>query len=136
MVGYLEKELKNLRNRAVTVLGISFKPDTDDIRESPSIEIVKLLVNKGAKVKIYDPVAMDNAKTVLKDTVTYANTLEESLKNSDACMIVTNWSEFKKITNSLLNLMKNPVIVDCRRFLDPKIFDNRVKYIGTGLGKL
>lgn len=136
IVKLVERELKDLGDRTITVLGVTFKPDTDDIRESPSIDIIRLLLAKGAKVKLYDPVAMGNAKVVLKDGVIYSDSLEDSLKESDACILVTKWSEFKSITpEMLLKLMKIPLLIDCRRFLDTKEFEGKVRFIGVGLGK-
>lgn len=136
IVDYLENELGNLRNRTITVLGLSFKPDTDDIRESPSITIIKILLPKGAKIKVFDPVAMENAKSVLGTSVTYSNSIQDSLKNSEGCIVVTKWQEFKAIKSEMLEkTMKNPLIVDTRRIFEPSQFKGKVKYIGVGLGK-
>lgn len=137
MVKILEKELQDLTGKTITLLGVAFKPDTDDIRDSPSIEIIKLLLKKGAKVKLHDPIAMDNARNLLGGSILYSSSLEDSLKDSDGCLLVTKWDEFKRITPEMLqNSMKSPLIIDCRRILDPKEFEGKVKYIGIGLGKL
>lgn len=132
-VSLLEKELKRLDGRTITVLGLAFKPDTDDVRSSTSIDIVNILLGKGAKVKVYDPVATDNARKILKDAVIYSDTMEEALKDSEGCILATKWQEFRRIDGPMLaRLMKNPVIVDGRRFLDKNAFSS-AKYIGIGL---
>lgn len=137
MVRALENELQTFANKTITILGVAFKPDTDDIRYSPSIEIIKLLLAKGAKVKLYDPVAMDNAKRILGEKIIYSSSLQEALKDSEGCFLVTKWEEFRGITPEILQAsMKNPIIVDCRRTLDVNMFKGKVKYIGTGLGKM
>ncbi len=137
MIKYLKKELKDLNKKTITVLGISFKPNTSDIRDSPSIKIIKLLLKMGANIKIYDPVAVDNARNILKNGVIYSTSLKDALKNSDGCILVTKWDEFKNINPELMKkLMKNPFLIDCRRFLNVESFKNKVKYIGTGLGKI
>ncbi len=136
MVIALENAIGNLSGKTITVLGTAFKPDTDDIRSSPSIEIIRMLLEKGANVKIYDPVAMENTRVLLKDEVIYSDSLQNSLKGSDACLLVTKWGEFKSLTPDMMKAwMKTPVVVDCRRMLDSSIFDGKdVKYIGVGLG--
>lgn len=137
MVAALENELQTFNNKIITVLGVAFKPDTDDIRDSPSIEIIKLLLAKGAKVKLYDPVAMNNAKRILGEKIIYTSSLHEALKDSEGCFLVTKWEEFEEITPEILQAsMKNPIIIDCRRALDANKFEGKVKYIGTGLGKI
>ncbi len=134
MVAYLEDELGSLKNKTLTVLGLSFKPDTDDIRDSPAIEIIKILSNKGARIKAYDPVAMNNTKKLFPNII-YSKSIEDSLKDSEGCFIVTKWKEFKNMNEKTFKSMKNPIIVDCRRMLNPQDFKN-VKYIGVGLGKI
>jgi len=136
IVDLLESELKELKDRTITILGSAFKPDTDDIRASPSIDIIKILISKGSKIKLYDPVAMENTKQLLNDSIIYSESLEDSLKGSDACILVTAWDEFKSITPDMMkNLMKTPLILDSRRFLNTKEFEGKVKFIGVRLGK-
>ena len=87
-------------------------------------------------IKTYDPVAQEEAKHIFQDKIIHANSLEECLKDSDICIIVTEWPEFKKITSDLLNkLMKSKNIVDGRRIIDPKKFSNdfQVRIIGRGI---
>ena len=108
----IEKVERRLRgNGAVAILGLSYKPDTEIVEASQSLEIAKNLSDLGYKVKVYDPQAMENAKTILGDKVIYADSAQECIKNVDLCIIDTPWSEFES-----LKIEKIPVI-DCWRVL-------------------
>ncbi len=96
----IEQKLKSLRGKVIGILGLAFKPNTDDLRDAKSIEIINALKEKGAIVKTYDPVAMDNAKHILKD-ITFCKNAYEAALRADALVVVTEWNEFK-----LLNLEK------------------------------
>ena len=113
---YFDGELKD---KTIAVWGLSFKPQTDDMREAPSVVIIKKLVEAGAKVKAYDPVAMHEATHQLGDTITYAEDQYEALIDSDCLLIVTEWPEFKfpnfKIVKKLLN---KPVVFDGRNIYE------------------
>jgi UDPglucose 6-dehydrogenase len=105
----------DLSGRTFAVWGLAFKPETDDIREAPALELIEELLNAGAQVKAYDPEAMPNVKGVMGDKITYAANQYDALTDVDALIIVTEWSEFRnpdfsKITGAL----KNPVIFDGR----------------------
>jgi UDPglucose 6-dehydrogenase len=106
-----------LNGKDVAVLGLAFKPGTDDMREAVSIKIINALLEEGAKVHAYDPQASETAIAVFRDKINYAKSAEEALSTADACLIVTEWSEFKNA--SLYNRMRNKVIIDGRRVLDP-----------------
>lgn len=95
LVEILKKHIPNLKNKTIGILGLAFKPNTDDIRESRAIPIIKKLKQEGANIKAYDPQAITNFKTIYPD-ITYCKTAEETLK-SDAVLITTNWEEFKKL---------------------------------------
>ncbi|MFH0832245.1 MAG: UDP-glucose/GDP-mannose dehydrogenase family protein [Candidatus Aenigmatarchaeota archaeon] len=112
--------LKDVKNKKVTILGLAFKPGTDDIRESPAIRIISELLRKGACVSAYDPKAMDNVKRVFPN-ITYCRSAKEALENADACVILTEWEEFKKLSEKEFSVMKNKVIVEGRKTLNPKI---------------
>lgn len=109
----------NLKGKTVTLWGLSFKPQTDDMREAPSLIIVKMLLEAGVKVNVYDPVAMEEAKHHFGDSVTYYNDQHEALIDSDCLAILTEWPEFKfpnfKIVSKLLN---SPAIFDGRNIYD------------------
>ncbi|MEM2143716.1 MAG: UDP-glucose/GDP-mannose dehydrogenase family protein [Candidatus Jordarchaeaceae archaeon] len=133
----LAKELTgDLKKKRIAILGLSFKPETDDMREAVSIRIVKRLLEEGADVVAYDPVAVPNAKVILGDHIAYAQSASECLKNADCCIIVTEWKEFKELKpEDFIYHMRNPVVIDGRRIYDPKLFSEKLKYAAIGLGK-
>ncbi|MFA5859491.1 MAG: UDP-glucose/GDP-mannose dehydrogenase family protein, partial [Elusimicrobiota bacterium] len=111
-----------LNDKTVAVLGLAFKPDTDDIRYSPAMDIIDMLINKGARVKAYDPQAMIKAKNVYKKNqrVTFGKSLYDTVKGVQAVVIVTDWDEFRYMDLvKLIKLMKHPIIVDGRNMFDP-----------------
>jgi UDPglucose 6-dehydrogenase/GDP-mannose 6-dehydrogenase len=136
LVDMVEKELGNLVNRKVAVLGLAFKPETDDVRNSPAISIIRELAQRGAFISAYDPRAMKNAKKALPNlNLKFCNSIREVVREAEACILVTKWDEFKEITPELLEEeMKNPLFVDGRRFLGKKNLSEKIKYIGIGLG--
>jgi len=131
----LFKEFNVLKkNKIVSILGLSFKKDTDDIREAVSIEITKLLLKKGIKVRVYDPMAMDNFKKLFKEKVKYCSSIDDCLIDSECCCVLTEWDSFKKIKpEKLEKLMKKPNVIDARRILNPKKFKN-INFKAVGLG--
>ena len=136
MVELAEEELGNLEGKKIAILGLSFKPNTDDIREAASLKIIELLLAEGAEVAAFDPVAVDNVKAVLGDRISYSSNVYECLENADCCMVVTEWSEFKKLRPSdFTGLMHNPVLIDGRRIYDPMIFSKKLKFRAIGLGE-
>ncbi|WP_338470559.1 UDP-glucose/GDP-mannose dehydrogenase family protein [Niallia sp. XMNu-256] len=105
----------NLKGKKFALLGLSFKPETDDMREAPSIKIANVLVESGSRVIAYDPIATDNAKKVLKDSIEYATSINEAIKDADALFLVTEWNEFKQLDlSTVTELMKQPIIFDGR----------------------
>lgn len=122
------------KNGTVSVLGLSFKPNTDDIRESPSLELVQELLSSGISVKVYDPQAMENARKVLEGKVLYAPDAESCIAGSDACVVATGWREFKSLSPEVFETMRKKVVFDCRRVYDEKAFKRRgirIVKIGT-----
>ena len=128
----------DLAGKTIAVWGLSFKPQTDDMREAPSLVIIKKLLAAGANVKAFDPVAMDEAKHSLSDTITYTKDLYEALIDADALMLVTEWSQFKFPNFSVMKkLMKGLVVFDGRNIYDPSDFENEgFTYYGIGRNKL
>jgi UDPglucose 6-dehydrogenase len=123
----------DFHGRRVSVLGLAFKPGTDDVRDAVSIRIVRRLVEEGAKVVVYDPKAIDNAKKIFGGDVEYAGSVEECLKNSECAIIVTEWDEFKNIKpEDFIRLMRNPVVVDGRRIYDPNVYSRKLKFKAIG----
>jgi len=118
-----EAMIGGLNGRRIAVLGLSFKPGTDDVRESASIELVLELLAHGAEVRVHDPMAAENAKRILGEKVFYSQTPLECLKDADLAIIATEWPEYSSISPSEVKAsMRNPAIIDGRRLLDPKHF--------------
>ncbi len=137
VLGIIEKAKKmtnsNLSDKTVGILGLSFKPDTDDMRDAPSIEIIQTLLGLGAKIKAYDPVSMENAKRILKN-VSFSEDAYEAIKDCDIIIILTEWNEFRQLDLAKIkNNMKSPVILDGRNIYDPKTLrDLGFTYQGVG----
>lgn len=115
----IEDTLWVVSGKTIGILGISFKPNTDDIRNAPSIEIIEALQKEGAKVKAYDPQAMENAKAVLKN-VTFCNDIYEVAQDAEALVILTEWDDFKHMDlERIRKLLVHPIIIDGRNMFDP-----------------
>jgi UDPglucose 6-dehydrogenase len=123
-----------LRGKTIALLGLSFKADTDDIRESVSIPLAQGLVDAGSSLRVYDPVANDRARAVLPPSVSCCDTALEAAKGADAVVIVTEWREFRELDFKRFRAaMRTPVIIDLRNLLD--VSDGRLsgfRYIGLG----
>ena len=120
LIGRILKHFQNdLTGKQFTVWGLAFKPNTDDMREAPSVVIIKKLLELGARIVAYDPVAMENARFYFQDTIAYAEDEHSALKNSDALVIVTEWNEFRNPDFELLkSSLKQPVIFDGRNIFE------------------
>ena len=125
MANKILKKLGNdLTNKKVSILGLSFKPETDDMRDSPSLDIIPILQKNGITISAYDPVAMNEAKKLLKNTE-FSNDLETCLQNSDALVILTEWNQFRGLLPDYLSkYMKGNILIDLRNALDPENFIN------------
>jgi UDPglucose 6-dehydrogenase len=123
----------NLRGKTVAVLGLTFKPNTDDMRDAPSIPLITALHDMGAKVRAYDPVGMEQAKKVLPE-LTYCEGAYECAKGADALVIVTEWEQFRALDlRRLAAIMACPVIVDLRNVYTPdEVIRNGFFYSGVG----
>jgi UDPglucose 6-dehydrogenase len=108
-----------LKGKKIALWGLAFKPNTDDIREAPALMVIKQLVNEGASVVAYDPEAIANVKKEIGDTISYAENQYDALKDADALVIATEWSEFRTPDfGKMKSLLKNPVIFDGRNLFD------------------
>lgn len=132
----IEELLWNLPKKTAGVLGLSFKPGTDDLRESPSLEIIEMLLKEGVHIKVYDPVAMGKARAVLGKGVRFCKDAYQAAKDSDCLLIATEWNEFKEIDfKKIKKIMRQPVLIDGRNIYDPKEMKRLgFKYIGIGRG--
>lgn len=135
LVYKLRKALGNLNDKTIGILGISFKPNTDDIREAPALEIIHLLQNEGAKIQAYDPQSMENAELVLNKVKLCENPYQVA-EGADALILITEWNEFKQLDfDRIKNLMKQPIIMDGRNLWDEKSLINMgFQYFGVGKG--
>ena len=136
LLNKLKKSLKEIEGKQITIWGLSFKPNTEDTRDSPAIAIVKNLQEEGAILKLYDPMAEENFRGIFPETATtiYHEDKYEALKNSDALIIITDWHEFKTTDLDKVKLLKEPfLIVDGRNTLNPKTMkDNGFDYYRIG----
>jgi UDPglucose 6-dehydrogenase len=136
IIELLETELGNLTSKKIAILGLSFKPETDDMREARSTLIINKLLNKGAKISAYDPVALPNAKKIFNNKIEYSTSPIHCLKAAHCCIIATEWNEFKKLTpEDYQQYMKIPFLIDGRRIYDPDEFKHRINYKAIGLGR-
>ncbi|GAE45700.1 UDP-glucose dehydrogenase family protein [Mesobacillus boroniphilus] len=135
LVGKALKRFGELKGKKIAMLGLSFKPETDDMREAPSIKIAQSLTAAGARVAAYDPVAASNAREIIGDVITYADSAMEAAKDADALFIVTEWEEFKQLNvAALLDVMKQRIIFDGRNCLDEVLLQasGRIEYYPVG----
>ncbi|MFN3821098.1 MAG: UDP-glucose dehydrogenase family protein [bacterium] len=119
------------------VWGLAFKANTDDVRESPALSVIESLIQKGAKVVVYDPQAMDNARKILQDKVQYSNEAMEAIEQADGLVIATEWNEFRHPDFEMMKLkMKQPIIFDGRNLYDAQMMEKLgFEYYGIGTGK-
>jgi UDPglucose 6-dehydrogenase len=120
-VGMIEKAMSPLDDKIIAVLGVAFKPNTDDMREAKSVEVVSQLAARGATVRAYDPVALDNARAVFPSSAIYCDSLYTAATGADALALVTEWNEFKFLNlERVRNAMRHPVIFDGRNLWEPE----------------
>jgi len=118
IVDLLRKRAGSLKGRNIAVLGLAFKPDTDDVRESPAIRVVSELLRYGARVRAYDPRAAENFRKISL-RVGYFRSAQEALKGADACLILTEWPEFRELTDQDFSGMRERIIIEGRKALNP-----------------
>jgi UDPglucose 6-dehydrogenase len=134
VVDKLRECLGSLRGQIVGMLGLAFKPDTDDMREAPSVEIARALIKKGAIVRAYDPVATEKARAILPE-LDYRRNAQGVARGADAVLVVTEWNEFKQLDLvKLKRLMRRPVVVDGRNIYDPDEM-RRLGFVYRGIGR-
>jgi len=123
-----------IRGKRIGVLGLAFKPNTDDMREAPSIKVLTPLISAGAKISAYDPEAEERARVVFGDKISYEESAYEAVKDADILLVLTEWNEFKQLSlKKVKSLMKKPVVVDGRNIYDPvKMKKLGFVYIGVG----
>lgn len=129
----IENNLKTLKNKSIVIFGLAFKENTDDIRESVSIKLIKSLLEKNCKITVSDPKAIENTKKIFGDKISYSSNPINSIPGSDCIVILTPWRDYSLISQSQFLKMKNPLIIDTRRMLN--ITNKKINYISLGIGK-
>jgi UDPglucose 6-dehydrogenase len=133
MVPKIEKLVGDLRGATIAVLGLAFKPGTDDMREAPSVDIIRRLLEQGAKVRAYDPVAMEAARACLPG-IEYAEDEYAAVAGADALVFMTEWNQFRALNmERVRELMRTPKIADLRNIYDPgAMIELGFEYVGVG----
>ncbi|MFA5349903.1 MAG: UDP-glucose/GDP-mannose dehydrogenase family protein [Candidatus Omnitrophota bacterium] len=131
----IKDELWIIKGKTIAVLGLAFKPNTDDLRNAPSIDLVKALIQEGARVKVYDPKAMGKARETLKNVI-FCKDLYQAANSADCLVVATEWNEFKELDfTRLKKALKRLLVVDARNIYDPKLLKALgFTYIGVGRG--
>ncbi len=139
IVGIARKAKKmvgeDIASKTIAVLGLAFMPDTDDMRDAPSRVIVSELAKEGATIKVYDPIAMENAKSIFtEESVTFSKNPYDAVSGADLLILITEWNEFKELDmKKVKSLMKASNIIDGRNIYDPhKLKELGFTYIGVG----
>ncbi len=133
ILNILEKTLGNIQSKQLAVLGVAFKANTDDVRDSISVTLIKSLLKKGSKVIIHDPMAIDNTRKIFGNKIKYSYSIKNTLRNSNCAIIMTDWNIYENISKDDFAIMKNKIIIDSRRILKHKNLD--IQYHAIGLGK-
>ena len=133
MIPKIEKLVGDFKGKTIAVLGLSFKPETDDMREAPAIEIINEMMARGARVKAFDPVAMEEAKKSLPE-IAYAKDEYEAIKDADALVFITEWNQFRALDmQKVKKLLKAPKIADLRNIYEPQdMREQGFEYVGVG----
>lgn len=132
VVELVREQLSSLKGKKITVLGLSFKKDTDDIRGSVSIKLIENLLKNHAIVKAHDPMAIKNTERVFGKRVFFYDTLAESLKDSHCAVIMTDWPDYQHLSQQIIKKMKKPIIIDTRRILKNHRY-SKAKIISLGI---
>ena len=132
IISLMEKTLGNLKSKQITILGTAFKPNTDDIRDSIAVDLIKKLLKKKSIITVYDPKAIKNTKNIFDENIKYGKSIKDSLKNSQCVIIMVHWKQFEALNNDLIRLMKRKFIIDCRRVLAKK--QPNGEYFAIGIG--
>ena len=133
IIELIKKNIGKIKGKKLAILGIAFKPDTDDIRDSVAIELIGRLLKSGAKITVHDPKALENARKIFHGKIKYVKSISSALKDCQCAIIMTEWKEYQKINNKTIKYMAKKIIIDSRRILYNKNLD--AKYFAIGLGQ-
>lgn len=135
VLGLVHELLGNVSGKKISILGLSFKKNSDDVREAVSIKIINKLLSQGAIVKVHDPMAMDNVRKIFDNNIIYSNSPLECVAGANCCIILTDWDEYRSLEpEDFIKNMKEPVVIDARRVLDHKKFVNKIRFAAVGVG--
>jgi len=130
--GLVKRVLQSVKEEdTVGVLGLAYKPNTSVIEESPALWLIQELLKKDVKVIAYDPMAMENTRAALRDSITYASSAKDCLAKASICVVATPWDEFKSLDEGWI-VHNTTTVIDCWRVLDPKKFSTKVRYVAIG----
>ena len=133
IVSLMKKILGGIASKRITILGTAFKPNTDDIRDSKSIELIKKLLKNKSKITIHDPKAIENTKKIFGKKILYTTSISDALNKAQCVIIMTHWKQYDTLNNNSIKHMSKKIVIDCRRVLAKKELD--VKYYAIGIGK-
>ena len=133
IIKLIKQNIEKIHGRKIAVLGIAFKPETDDIRDSVSVELVNRLIKLGAKITIHDPKAIENAKKIFNNKIKYQKSVSTAVKDCKCAIIMTAWKQYEKINNKTIEQMAKKFIIDSRRIISDKKLNAR--YFAIGLGQ-
>ena len=133
IIKLIKQNIAKIHGRKIAVLGIAFKPETDDIRDSVSVELVNRLIKLGAKITIHDPKAIENAKKIFNNKIKYQKSVSTAVKDCKCAIIMTAWKQYEKINNKTIEQMAKKFIIDSRRIISDKKLN--AKYFAIGLGQ-
>jgi UDPglucose 6-dehydrogenase len=138
MVEKIKRHIGDLKGKTIAILGLAFKQNTDDIRKSPAVDIIKLLLEEGAKIKCFDPLAMDNTKKSLSGlnlNITYCHDEYETTQGCDTLIITTEWNQFRNLDLlKIKKLLKSPILLDLRNLYNPASLKS-LGFIYEGVGR-
>jgi len=133
IIKLIKQNIEKIHGRKIAVLGIAFKPETDDIRDSVSVELINRLIKLGAKITIHDPKAIENAKKIFNNKIKYQKSVSAAVKDCKCAIIMTAWKQYEKINNKTIEHMAKKFIIDSRRIISDKKLN--AKYFAIGLGQ-
>ena len=133
IISITKQRFGELSGKRITILGTAFKPNTDDIRDSIAIELIKKFLNRKVKITIHDPQAIKNTRNIFGDKIRYAKSIRDALSKSQCVVIMTQWKQYEKLNNNEFKNMTKKIVIDCRRMLVEKQLD--VDYYAIGLGR-
>ena len=132
IISLLKKELGNLSKKKITILGTAFKPNTDDVRDSIAIELIKKLLRRKSNITIHDPKAITNTRKLFGNKINYSQSIQDALNGSHCTIIMTHWKQYERLGNNEIKRMRKKLVIDCRRILVKKQLNANYYAIGIG----